>query len=101
MESGDIGGSVVPPAQSAGMTQTQASGPGMVSLDAFVEARLREEPPGQQGRADLEMVAKEQVLAAYRRSRFGTTHRAGLAVALKAFARIWADHGDFDPSWRS
>lgn len=82
------------------MTQTQTVGPGMVSLDAFVEARLHEEQPGLQGRAHLEMIAKQQVLAAYRRSRFGTTHRAGLAVALKAFARIWTNHGDFDPSWR-
>lgn len=83
------------------MTQAQASGPGMVSLDAFVEARLIEEQPGVQGRAHLELLAKQEVLAAYRRSRFGTTHQAGLGVALKAFARIWADHNDFDPGWRT
>ena len=73
----------------------------MVSLEAFVEARLAEEQPVAEGRARVEFNAKREVLAAYRRARFGSTHRAGVGIALKAIARIWDDHDDFDPAWRT
>ena len=44
--------------------------------------------------------AHRQILAAFRLARYGTMHRAGLQVAVKALAGIWADHGDYDPGWQ-
>lgn len=76
---------------------TDASGPGMVPLEQFVEARLYENTPAVNAAA---VAAHRKVLKAHRAARFGTMHHAGLQVAVKALAGIWADHADYDPAWR-
>lgn len=75
-----------------------ASGPGMVPLEQFLQARLDEQEPDED--PDV-LKAHRRILAAFRSARFGTMHRAGLQVAVKALASIWAEHGDYDPTWRS
>ena len=52
-------------------------------------------------REQAEADVKRQVLAAHHQSKPFTVHRAGIDIALKAIASIWADHPDYDPSWRS
>lgn len=46
-----------------------------------------------------EVAAHRRIVAAYRDART-PTQRAALGVALKAVAGIWAEHPDYDPTWR-
>ena len=90
-----------PPGQHAAVATPPVSGPGSVPLDAFLDARLTEDSEkGPTGRERAELEAKRLILSAYTKARYGTMHRAGLHVAAKAIAGVWAGHADFDPSWR-
>lgn len=76
---------------------SDVTGPGMVPLEKFVDARLSAQAPT----VDAEVLgAHRRILEAYRASRYGTMHRAGLQVAVKSLAGIWASHPDYDPTWR-
>ncbi|MFC3690341.1 DUF6221 family protein [Aquipuribacter hungaricus] len=71
----------------------------MVPLDRFVAARLDEDPvTSARERAEAEV--KRHLLAAHARTRPFTVHRAGYEFALRVVAGIWADHPDYDPTWR-
>jgi hypothetical protein len=76
----------------------QQSGPGMVSLDGFVSARLHEDQELGR-RSPTEVLAVQRIIAAHRAAT-SPVHRAGIGVALKALAGVWAQHPDYDPTWR-
>lgn len=66
-----------------GMTQTQANGPGLASLDAFVEARSAEEQPVAKSRARLEMAPCSR---GWRPTGdLGSTGRTGLASPSRSW----------------
>lgn len=51
-------------------------------------------------RERAELAAHRRLLDAYRDAEQDSTHRASLEVALKALAGVWAEHPDYDPTWR-
>ena len=81
------------------MTQPAQSGPGMVSLELFLAGRLDEDTVST-AHEEAEADVKRQVLDAHHRSKPFTVHRAGIDIALRTIAGIWAEHPDYDPSWR-
>lgn len=88
-----------PGSTAASGLMADVSGPGMVPLEQFLQARFDEQEPGA---VDPDVLgAHRRVLAAFRSARYGTMHRVGLQAAVKALASIWAEHSDYDPTWRS
>ena len=71
----------------------------MVSMERFVAERL-DEDPATTAREQAEADVKRKVLDAHHHSKPFTVLRAGIDIALRAIAGIWADHPDYDPSWR-